>query len=149
VRKKIIQSIVTLIVGVGLFPAINSLTNEFLSSPNAGDYTSAIKSLVSIMPLMFAIIVILGIFAGLGKDSEVEIAAQIDWTRYGERLKLAYSAKFGGDNPGFNEEVDNHIKILVNTDKGFARQLAKDWVERMSKFVGIHWLRMENSNEVA
>lgn len=148
-RKKIITTIIILIIGVGGLIAVNDSVNGFLLSPDINKYSSNVKTMMTILPFMFALMVIFGALKNLGADTQEEIAAQINWTRYGERLKLAYAAKFGGDNPGFDQEVDLHIKILVDTDKGYTRQLAKDWVERMSKFVGIHWLRMENSNEVA
>lgn len=143
---------ICLIIGIGGYFAIY----YSVRSIDISAFPKATRSLIYFYPTFFAIAVIYGIIKGLGKDSnheiinsEYRVGDKIDWIRYGERLKLAYAAKFGGDNLGFNQEVDYHIKILVNTDKGYTRQLAKDWVKRMSAFVEIKYLKMENSNEVA
>jgi hypothetical protein len=139
---KISSIILSLIFsGIGVY----ILTN-FMSTVDTSNYSSAMRLLIQIIPVVFAIMIILGIVKSFGVDSPEE---RIDWTTYGERLKLAYTAKFGGDNPGFDSEVDYHVKIMVNTDRGYTRQLAKDWMHRMSKFVEVEWLKLENSNEEA
>lgn len=143
--KKIIQAVLCLIVGAIAI----ILMNGILSSQDMSTYPATTRAVSSLLPLTAVMMVIVSIFRSLGKDTSEEIAMQIDWVKYGERMKLAYTAKFGGENKGFNDEVDARIKILVNTDRGFSRQLAKDWVHRMSNFVEIEWLRMENSNQEA
>lgn len=56
------------------------------------------------------------------------------WAEYGNKLKLAYASKFGGENSGFNEEVDTRIAIMQNNGRGFTRAIAKDWLKRMERF---------------
>jgi hypothetical protein len=133
---------ILILMGLGIFGYF--MMNQQIASMDTTQLSSAAQAMISIVPILFVAMVIGVIIMSLGKDSEAE--KQIDWTKYGERLKLAYAAKFGGENPGFNNEVDYRIKILVNTDKGFTRQLAKDWVKRMSDFVDIQYLKMDNAN---
>ncbi len=137
---KIIWILIVLLIGVGLLPLVNSQISQI----DTTQYSSAVNGMAVLLPLVFAIITIFWVFKSMGVDSSKE---QIDWLRYGERLKLAYASKFGGDNRGFDGEVDYHIKIMVSNDKGFTRQLAKDWVKRMSKFVEIEWLKLDDSND--
>ena len=56
------------------------------------------------------------------------------WLQYGTRLKEAYSAKFGGANGGFNDEVDKRIVVMQKLRIGFTHTLARDWLRRMGKF---------------
>ncbi len=56
------------------------------------------------------------------------------WIEYGNRLKLAYTAKFGGENTGFNQEVDYRINIMQHNRRGFTHTIARDWLKRMERF---------------
>lgn len=56
------------------------------------------------------------------------------WSSYGQRLKNAYSAKFGGENAGFNDEVDKRIEIMRHLKRGFSHTIARDWLRRMKGF---------------
>lgn len=56
------------------------------------------------------------------------------WAEYGNKIKLAYTAKFGGENAGFNDEVDKRILVMQNNRRGFTHTIARDWLRRMSNF---------------
>lgn len=135
--------VVILICCVSVFFVLPQINNA-VSTITTPTFSPAVTSMASLMSILFVVMIFLYMFKSLGTDSPEE---QIDWLRYGNRLKLAYAAKFGGENSGFNGEVDYKIKIMVNTDKGYTRQLAKDWVKRMSKFVEIEWLKLDDSND--
>jgi hypothetical protein len=61
------------------------------------------------------------------------------WLAFGERLKVAYSAKFGDKNQAFNDEVDLHIRAMQAFSKGSTKRIDKDWLKRMAKFVDVNW----------
>jgi len=92
------------------------------------------------IPLPIVAAVIVGFFDRQDSADEVPF----NWEAYGERLKRAYESIYGR-NAGFEEEVDLRVGVLVETDKGFRRKLAKAWMKRVSKFVGVEWLKLENS----
>ena len=57
-----------------------------------------------------------------------------EWVAYGNKLKSAYSAKFGSANPAFNDDVDKHITVMQHCNKGFTSTLAYEWLKRMKRF---------------
>ena len=61
------------------------------------------------------------------------------WGAYGKRLKLAYAAKFFGDNSGFDQEVDARIAIMRVMGNGDTKVLAEEWLKKMARFVEIPW----------
>jgi hypothetical protein len=149
-RKRIIKSIIFLVIGLVTLFILKPIVNEDIKTiTDNPEYSGTfVQGVIQIFPIMLFVCLAIGSFAiGLGKDVGQEIG--YDWKSYGERLKLAYAAKFGGRNMGFENEVDYRIKIMIDTDKGFAREVAKDWLKRMSKFTSIDWLSLENSNEKA
>lgn len=74
-------------------------------------------------------------YAETGTTQETENGDR--WEEYGNRLKMAYSSKFGGDNNGFNQEVDSRIKIMQNNGKGFTRSIAHRWLKRIERFTEV------------
>lgn len=129
-----------------VFPMVESAKDSVEQAE--GDYTG-ITGLLDLMPFIYCIAVLLGIVQLIiGRDSPIEARPPFEWEKYGERLKRAYAANFGGDNPGFNEEVDARIKLMIEADHGYRRQLAKNWLKRVSKFVGVDWLQLEANNQV-
>jgi Na+(H+)/acetate symporter ActP len=69
-----------------------------------------------------------------GEVDAIETQAMDEWEAYGQRLKLAYSAKFGGDNPGFDDEVNQRVRVMQRIRGGFTHTIARDWLRRMEKF---------------
>lgn len=64
-----------------------------------------------------------------------------DWDSFGIRLKVAYSAKYGGKNPAFNEEVDRHIATVKALGNGYTRAITMDWLKRVARMVEISFKR--------
>jgi hypothetical protein len=62
------------------------------------------------------------------------------WGAFGNRMKAAYSSKFGGDNPAFSQEVDQHIKAMQALGKGTTKTINEEWLKRMAKFVEIPYV---------
>jgi hypothetical protein len=90
--------------------------------------------LLRVIPFYSVIIpfIILGYLLYMSPDGEKE---NIDyWDKHAQELKEAYSAKFGGENTGFNDEVDKHILIMKKLGNSFTRTLAWEWLKRMDKF---------------
>lgn len=137
INIKLTLSVVFGIIG---YVIINILIRDMI--PEGGGTTASL--ITNVVPILFAVSVIIVVIRGMGVDKGDE--AGFSWRDYGERLKKAYTAKFGGDNPGFESEVDYRIKLMVDTDKGYHREVAKDWLKRMSKFVAIDWLSLEDSD---
>lgn len=93
---------------------------------------------------MFAIMWLYSIYyGGIPGDNptseSTNVFVQFSWKRYGERLKRAYASKFGGANPGFNEEVDLRIAVMRTQGKGETRDMATLWLKNQAKFVEIPW----------
>lgn len=151
--KQIIKMLIAIISGIGgyflckyMIDATDIISSfEVKSSPYSQETMALAMSLIEVMPIVFGVVLSIQAFYTVGKDSKGEMVEIVDWGRYGDRIKLAYAAKFGGENKGFNEEVDARIRILVDTDKGWTRQLAKDWIYRMSKFTDLKWLKMKDN----
>ncbi|MCK9369919.1 hypothetical protein M0R04_08445 [Candidatus Dojkabacteria bacterium] len=74
------------------------------------------------------------IFIGNSQPETTEETKIPYWEEYGNNIKQAYKAKFGGNNPEFASEVDNHIRVMIHNGKGFTNTLAYDWLKRMDKF---------------
>ena len=89
----------------------------------------------SLVPMALICGCILGLSKGLPGRMVVEY--YLHWNAFGNRLKVAYEAKFGYPNPEFNKEVDQHIKIMESMGKGYVKEIAEDWLKRMAKFVGV------------
>ncbi len=116
---------------------------------NTLDTTSWNPSIVSfvtvVVPIIFTVSVILSVFKYLGGEEEtgerriVRIIRYKRWDAFGNRMKLAYSAKFHGKNPAFNEAVDRHILAVKVLGKGYTKDINIQWLKRMAKFVEIPW----------
>lgn len=64
-----------------------------------------------------------------------EVVITEDYQPYGDKLKLAYEAKFGYRNPEFDKEIDQHIKVVENLGKGYTRTIHLNKLKRLAKFV--------------
>lgn len=56
------------------------------------------------------------------------------WVQYGDRIKLAYSAKFGGENLAFSDEVNKRVNVMLHNRNGFTKTISRDWLKRMNNF---------------
>jgi hypothetical protein len=92
-----------------------------------------------LLPLVFSIMMTLFIVKSIGGVSCVvkRVKRYRMWDALGNRMKEAYSAKFGGENPAFNTEVDAHIKIMKTLGKGATKGMTWYWLRSRCKFVEI------------
>ena len=106
--------------------------NYSIAHMDKTNMSAATNALVSILPIIYAfegVIVIIHIFT-----TTKEIIRYKRWDDFGNRLKLAYTAKFGGENKEFNEEVNNRIlqcktmKVGIGSNtKGSAERWLKEY----------------------
>jgi len=130
---KLISLVVMLIIGAVGFSVISSMAQSV--SENVTQASPAVSTLLGMIPIMYVIATILVVFGLI--TGTVEVMKILKWSAFGNRMKVAYSAKFGGDNPGFDEEVDAHIKAVKALGKGFTKSVDMDWLKKMAKFVEI------------
>jgi hypothetical protein len=135
-------NLVTALSGVAAIVVIEVLMNSL----DTTDWNPAMVSIVTTLcPIIISISVILGVFkyfAGeedTGERRIVRIIRYKKWDAFGNRMKLAYSAKFGGKNPAFNNAVDQHILAVKVLGKGYTKNINMQWLKRMAKFVEIPW----------
>ena len=134
-------NLVTAVSGVCAIVVIEILMNSL----DTKGWNPAMVSFTTLCPVILSISVILGVFkyfAGeedTGERRIVRIIRYKKWDSFGNRMKVAYSAKFGGENPAFNEAVDQHIKAVKVFGKGYSKERNIQWLKRMAKFVEIPW----------
>jgi hypothetical protein len=130
---------IALIVGIAIF----IFTHSYLLVIIAGWITLYIGASMGFIPFFIPVFYVLisiilisySIFNYKPSDLPEAPSEQFDyWEAYGNRLKEAYSAKFGGENKGFNDEVNNRIVIMQKLKHGFTNTIAYDWLKRMKKF---------------
>jgi hypothetical protein len=101
-------------------------------------------TLTGFIPLWVAVLVgvppmvaiLLGIFTlGCSLPTTSEELPSAPPADYGERLKLAYEAKFGYREPEFDKEVDSHIKALGVLRRGPTRKWHQKRLEALENFV--------------
>lgn len=100
-------------VGVSLIP--NS-TTTISGITTANGYSTSVVSMVSLALIAFIAMVVFMIFNMMQKGQNTKTLKL--WEDFGNRLKLAYTAKFGGENPAFNQEVDSMILQCKTLKKG-------------------------------
>jgi len=130
---KIIRALINLAIGLSGISVISSEIKKIETS----EMTSATQAMVGLLPIFYAVLIIISI-AGIFMGGQA-VYHYYKWNAFGNRLKLAYTAKFGGENPAFNSEVDGHIKVLQALGKGYTKSQAEDWLKRMAKFVEVPW----------
>ena len=62
------------------------------------------------------------------------------WDDFGNRLKVAYAAKFGGKNPAFDEKVEQDILAVKALGKGFTKSINMDNLKALAKFVEVPFI---------
>lgn len=133
--KKLIQALVMLIIGIG---GLSFVQGEIVKLNANESLSSASKAMANIFPLIFACLVIVSIFSVFYGGQAVY--RYLKWKAFGNRMKVAYEAKFGYINTGFNQEVDQHIKAMEVLGKGSTKTINEDWLKRMAKFVEIPYV---------
>jgi hypothetical protein len=130
--SNIIQILIVGVVGVISLTVIRGITE---SVPTDNMTTTEAALITQVIPTMMPIAIILGMFAVIGGG--IAVVHYLKWNSFGERMKAAYAAKFGGENKEFNSEVDMHINAMKALGSGQTKSVNMDWLKRMAKFVEI------------
>jgi len=94
-------------------------------------------AMAGLIPLWSVLVYGLVVTALIFRDYSVPIQHYFMWTAFGNRLKAGYSAKFGGSNSAFTEEVDQHINAVRALGKGYTKTLNIEKLKTISKFVEV------------
>ena len=134
-KSRIIQGIISITIGMLLcYFYLVPMTTELAKDETINE---ASRVLISIMPIIYILVVIVGAMSIMFATNY--IVTYLKWRAFGNRLKAAYTAKFGGENIGFNQEVDQRINVMRSLGKGSTKSLAEDWLKRIAKFVEVPW----------
>ena len=96
------------IVAIIIFMLIMNQTLATISTANG--YSSGVVGISQVFPITYIIGSIFIAFASIfGGKKIVEYIKYKKWDDFGNRLELAYTAKFGGENLAFNQEIDAMI----------------------------------------
>ena len=106
------------------------------------------SSMLEIIPIVFAVTVVLGTFAYISGDEETVVVGPIKkyvrikrWDQFGTRLKVAYKAKFGYSNPAFSQRVDELIlSMRATSNKSLTYKQNEDALKRLSRFVEVKFV---------
>lgn len=66
-----------------------------------------------------------------------DIYRHLKWKAFGNRIKVAYSAKFCGENTAFTEEVDQLILAMESLGNGATKKTQLGRLKRLAKFVEV------------
>ena len=100
-------------LGVSLIP---SVTTTLSGITTANGYSSSVVEMAFVVLIVFVATISLIIIRMMSKGQDTETIKL--WEDFGNRLKLAYTAKYGGENTAFNQEVDNMILQCKTLKKG-------------------------------
>ncbi len=124
---------------VGLFGFVGIVW--FTGSVDTSQQPSFAKAMLDIAPIVFALGLVIMVFAELGGVDHV--VRYHKWAAFGNRLKTAYTAKFGYPNPAFNDEVDQHIRVMRTMRKhteALTKELSEDWLKRAARMVEVPYV---------
>lgn len=136
-----VKVIIAVIMGIiGYYIASNLITGL-----EGEGLSPAGEAVFSLLPIVIAMVmIIMGMVAVVGGEKIYYI---LKWNDLGSRMKEAYSAKFGGENPAFNTEVDMHIHVVRTLGKkSWTKDVNVDWVKRMCEFVEIPFIVPEEEH---
>lgn len=129
--KRLWLGITQFVVGLASTVCVSWL----LDSIDTSDWTSGAKSIAGILPYVLIITVVLsstGMITG-----GTMIYKHLKWKAFGNRLKVAYSAKFCGVNTAFTEEVDQLILAMESLGNGDTKKTQLGRLKRLAKFVEV------------
>jgi hypothetical protein len=149
--KHLIKVLVVLAIGAGsvilFLPAINASVAE-INTDNG--YNSAVVSMAGVLPIVYITFSILMIFVVIyGGQKVVEYIRYKRWDDFGNRLKLAYAAKFGGENLAFNQEIDSRILQCKTMKKGMnadTKGAAERWLKQYAHMCEIPYVIPEEEH---
>ena len=133
--KDLATVVVAAVMGIFTYKFIGE---PMIASIDKSQYPSHTAVIIDTLPIILGIGTIIGVVGILAGGRAVYRIYK--WQDFGNRLKEAYSAKFGGPNPAFSEEVDLHIKaVRTMGGKSYSKDLNLDWLRRMAEFVEVPW----------
>ena len=137
------KSVIKILVGTGIMIFVlvfllSSINSSVSSVTNDDSYSPAIKEIVGVLPVVYTVGVVVGTLSLFYVGERV--TRLLRWREFGNRLKVAYVAKFGYENIAFNEEVDNHTRIMRTMSNMDTKQSAEDWLKRMAHMVEVKYV---------
>ena len=110
-KRRIVESIIVIFLSFGGFIFVALEVNKDIAKISTQNgYNSGVVGIAQAMPLVYAVMIIMMVVATIfGGKAVVEYIKYKRWDDFGNRLKLAYTAKFGGENLAFNQEIDAMI----------------------------------------
>ncbi len=133
---KVVAAMVMAVITVFMIVIAQSVMTENMPA----DAPSSLQAIGSNIGPVIGVVGIIFMFLMIFAGSEVyKYIKYKKWRAFGTRLKEAYTAKFGYPNPGFEQEVDQHIKAMEALGHGYTKSIDEDWLKRMAKFVEVPW----------
>jgi hypothetical protein len=137
----LIGILISIVVVVVLVPVLTSV----IDGVDTSKMPKAMTSLLDILPIVFVATVVLGAISWIGADEETFAVGPIKhyvrikrWDQFGTRLKVAYKAKFGYANSGFDQRVDELIlSMRATSNRSLTYKQNEEALKRLSKFVEV------------
>ena len=108
-KSRIIQGIISITIGMLLcYFYLVPMTTELAKDETINE---ASRVLISIMPIIYILVVIVGAMSIMFATNY--IVTYLKWRAFGNRLKAAYTAKFGGEN------IEIPVPFLKNIQSRF------------------------------
>jgi uncharacterized membrane protein YeaQ/YmgE (transglycosylase-associated protein family) len=142
--SKLLGVLISVIMGVVSLVVTQTLT----SSLDTSKMPSGVQALIEVIPIVLAATIILGAFAYIGGDEDTFVVGPIKhyvrikrWDQFGTRLKVAYKAKFGYGNSGFDQRVDELVlSMRATSSKSLTYKQNEEALKRLSKFVEVKFV---------
>jgi hypothetical protein len=124
------------------------IIETIISTMDTSSMPPALSTMVTtLIPIVMAASVVLGVFKYFTGDEDTAVVGPIKkyvrvkrWDQLGNRMKVAYEAKFGFASADFNSQVDSHVKAMRALGKGYTKSIDMEWMRRMAKFVEVPWI---------
>jgi hypothetical protein len=136
IKNKLVKKILAVFTGI----CVCALTIYLLvlSQVNKDKEPSVLDT---ILPIILSTVVVIGVFSFMGEDSPVRKYIRYKkWVSFGNRLKVAYEAKFGYRNPAFDEEIDHRVKAMRSLGKGYTKSVNYSKLKALAKFVEVPFI---------
>jgi len=129
--KRLWVGITQFVVGLSATVCVSWL----LDSMDTSDWAPGVKSIAGILPAVLIITVVLSTMGMI--TGGTMIYRHLKWKAFGNRIKVAYSAKFCGENTAFTEEVDQLILAMESLGNGATKKTQLGRLKRLAKFVEV------------
>jgi hypothetical protein len=126
-----------IMVGVAGAVAV-TIVDSVLQGTGLSYASSSEKAVLDTLPVVIGVVGFAGMFASLTTREVVERMKK--WRDFGERLKVAYEAKYGYRNTAFDEEVDRHVLVMRAITGGrYSKSLSETWLKRVAHMVEVSY----------